>query len=126
MATQTTNLKLTKPELTDTITPTIFATNFDLIDSFAGKTNSVVNATLPVDGWVGDAAPYTNTVSVTGMLASHNPDVDLSPSSTYDTAQQQIKDYGYIYRITTAEGAITAYATDKPTVDLPIRFKGVI
>ena len=33
MARLTTNLQLTKPELSDTITPTIFADNFDKIDS---------------------------------------------------------------------------------------------
>lgn len=82
-------------------------------------------ATIPTSGWTGSAAPYTCDVTVTGLLAADKPIVDIIPSATYATAETQIEAYGYIYRMVAQENKIVAYATDKPTVDIPIQVKVV-
>lgn len=82
-------------------------------------------ATIPASGWAGSAAPYTCDVTVTGLLAVDMPIVDIIPSATYATAETQIEAYGHIYRMVTQENKIVAYATDKPTVDIPIQVKVV-
>lgn len=73
--------------------------------------------------WSGSAAPYRQTISVSGMLASDNPIVDVTPDSAYDTAVTQIEAWGNIHRITTAANSITVYANDKTEVAIPIQLK---
>lgn len=91
--------------------------------SNVGPTAGVLNrsTTLLAADWGGTAAPYTQTVSVEGIASSDKPVIDLylggSSSSNFGNL---IKEWTYVNRITTANGAITAYAMTKPTLDLPI------
>ncbi len=71
--------------------------------------------------WTGSAAPYTQTITVSGILASDKPIVDLVPSSTFATAEKEISNYAKIYRITTAANSITVYATEATDVALNIQ-----
>ena len=75
--------------------------------------------------WSGSAAPYTKTVTVNGITSSHNPIIDITMSGTYSTDQQRSEQWGYIYRAVTGTNQITFYATEKPTVSLPIQIKVV-
>ena len=71
--------------------------------------------------WSGSAAPYTQTVTINGITSAHNPIIDVVMSGTYSTDQQRIEQWGYIYRAVTGTNQITFYASEKPTVSLPIR-----
>ena len=86
--------------------------------------HAVLTATLDTS-WSGSSAPYTKTISVSGILSTDVPFIDIVMSGTYatDTARQEA--WGYIYRAVTANGSITFYATDKPTVSLPLQIKVV-
>ena len=86
--------------------------------------HAVLTATLNTS-WSGSSAPYTKTISVSGILPTDVPFIDIVMSGTYatDTARQEA--WGYIYRAVTANGSITFYATEKPTVSLPIQIKVV-
>jgi len=75
--------------------------------------------------WSGSAAPYTQTVTINGITSDHNPIIDVVMSGTYSTDEARIEAWGYIYRAVTANGSITFYATEKPTVSLPIQIKVV-
>ena len=75
--------------------------------------------------WTGSAAPYTQTITVSGMSANDNPIVDIVPDSDYDTAVEQMYEYNKIYRITTALNSITVYATEPTEVAIPIQLKCV-
>ena len=75
--------------------------------------------------WTGSEAPYTQTITVSGMTANDNPVVDVVPASTYATATSQIAEYGKIYKITTAANSITVYATEKTETTVPIQLKCV-
>ena len=93
--------------------------------SVLGHVNhAVLTATLDTT-WSGTSAPYTKTISVSGILSTDVPFIDIVMSGTYatDTARQEA--WGYIYRAVTANNAITFYATDKPTVSLPLQIKVV-
>lgn len=82
-------------------------------------------AIIPAVGWIGTMDSYACNVTVTGLLAADKPIVDIVPSETYATAKAQIEAYGYIYRMVAQANKIVAYATDKPTVDIPIQVKAV-
>lgn len=71
--------------------------------------------------WTGADAPFSQTVSISGIKATDSPVVDLVPSSTYATAETQLEDWGKIFNIESGANQITVYATEQTTVALPIR-----
>lgn len=81
--------------------------------------------TILAAGWTGEAAPYTNAVTVTGLLAADTPIVDMIPSDTFETAEAEIEAYANIYKMIAADNQLTAYATEKPTVDITIQIRAV-
>lgn len=87
--------------------------------------STLYTATIPANGWTGSDAPYTNTVSVAGLLSSDTPIVDMIPSSTFSAAEAEIEAYGMIYRMVASNGSLTVYATDIPDVDINIQMRSV-
>jgi len=90
-----------------------------------GHVNHAVLTTTIDTNWQGSTAPYTKTQTVNGLLATDTPIVDVVMSGDFGTDEARIEAWGYVYRITTANNAITLYATEKPTVSLPIQLKVV-
>ena len=86
--------------------------------------HAILTVTLDTP-WSGSSAPYSKTITVSGILATDAPIIDIVMSGTYSTDEALIEAWGYIYRAVTADGSITFYATDKPTVDLPIQIRVV-
>lgn len=87
--------------------------------------HAVLTATLTAASWTGTTSPYSQSVTVSGILATDTPIIDIVMSGTYSTDEARIEAWGYIYRAVTANGSITFYATEKPTVSLPIQIKVV-
>lgn len=75
--------------------------------------------------WTGTEAPYSKTQTVTGLVANDNPIIDVVMSGNFEVDKEQANEWSKIYRITTADNSITLYATNKPTVGLPIQLKVV-
>ena len=69
--------------------------------------------------WSGSKAPYTQTVSVFGILATDTPILDYTNSGTYATDQNREEGWLNIYRAVTSANRITFYAHAKPTVSIP-------
>jgi len=94
-------------------------TDYDL----PGGGGSMYTATISTS-WTGSSAPFTQDLTVTGILATDVPIVDLVPSATYSTAQSQIRDYAKIYKMeVTAANTIKVYATAQTSVALPISLR---
>lgn len=87
----------------------------------AGSVSVSYNAELNVSNWQGSAAPYTQTVSLSGLQGSDTPFIDVMLSGTYATDKQRLEDYARLYRAVTANGTLTVYAMSKPTAALPLR-----
>ena len=83
-------------------------------------THSVVyNLTLKAADWSGDAAPYTNTLSVETATATNNIELATPPTVTVE----EVSAYAMTNIATAdqAKGSVTVYAFGvKPTIDLPI------
>jgi hypothetical protein len=92
--------------------------------AIGAATTAVYTATLDTT-WSGVAAPYSKTVTVTGILATDTPIIDVVMSGMYATDDARIEAWGYVYRAVTGVDSITFYATDKPIVELPIQIKVV-
>lgn len=84
-------------------------------------------ATLGTD-WTEDSNDYkSQTVTVSGLLASDNPFVDCVLSGTDPDADTQIlAAFSLVNRIVANEGSITAQCIgDAPTVNIPLMIKVV-
>ena len=80
-------------------------------------------ATLLSADWTGEAAPYSQTVVVAGVLATDRPIVDITQTGAETTDKPMREAWANITRVTTAAGSITAYADSKPGVDLPLQME---
>lgn len=83
--------------------------------------------TFTAAGWSA-SAPYSQTISVSGMTADSYPGWDINPPSGASAASLEslMEARNCITYIATAANAVTAVcASDKPAVNLPVFFKGV-
>ena len=88
-------------------------------------TAALYTLTLPSTGWTGDAAPYTQEVAVTGITAADTPLVDIVQTGTEATDEPMREAWGVVTRIVAGAGKITAYASEKPAVNIQIQLKVV-
>ena len=88
-------------------------------------TAALYTLTLPSTGWTGDAAPYAQEVTVTGITAADTPLVDIVQTGTEATDEPMRESWGVVTRIVAGAGKITAYASEKPAVNIPIQLKVV-
>ena len=78
---------------------------------------------LLADGWTGASAPFSQEITVNGILDTDKPKVDVVVSDTYATAETEIEAWGYVYRVVTSQNGVTVYATEKPEVSLNIQIE---
>lgn len=91
-----------------------------------GKASTKTYTATLTTSWSGDSAPYTQTVTVSGITSSDTPIVDVVLSSTTSTALSQLEAWGCVSQITTGTDSITATCLeDKPTTAIPIQLKVV-
>lgn len=84
-----------------------------------------LTATLPLDGWSGGEGLYKNGVSIKEIAISDSPIVDIVQTGTEDERKQIRDGWSNVFEITTDTGMIIAYASAKPTIDIPIQLKVV-
>ncbi len=84
------------------------------------------SATLTVAGW-SSVSPYTQEVTVTGVLGSDTPfvDVNMASISSVDDMQAAQDAFGLILKAVCGAGKITFTASDKPDTAIPIKIKVV-
>ena len=86
---------------------------------YAG-TSETVTATLLAASWTGTSAPYTYTLTVTGVTANSNqellPALNITEEQLTALQAANIQDGGQ-----SADTIILKAFGDKPTIDLPIR-----
>ena len=82
------------------------------------------SVTLTVDGWTGDDAPYTQTVSVNGILADDDPHYAVVYSGDLEAKLKQKEAFAMVDDMETAAGSVTfTCLEDKPEVDLLIQME---
>lgn len=89
----------------------------------AKATVKYFTGTLLADGWTGTSSPFSQVITVNGILETDKPKVDMVVSDTYATAETEIEAWGYVYRVVTSQNGVTAYATEKPEVSLNIQME---
>lgn len=80
-----------------------------------------LTAVLLASAWAGASAPYTQTVSVNGILDADNPDYWPVYSGTNDARISQKEAFAKLDLLTTSNGAITVTCfEEKPDVNLTV------
>ena len=114
--------------VTDTeLTAKGYATTADVAETYAPK-GFTWTGTLTAAGWSGSAAPYTQTLTISGMQATDNPFLGPNYTSTdVDTVKGQEEAFSLIGRIDSGAGTVTVYVYEdsKPEIDIPILIKVV-
>lgn len=88
-------------------------------------TTALYTATLLSSGW-SSSAPYSQTVSVSGILSTDIPIADVVLDVVTSTAMTQISAWMCVSNIETADDSITATCFEtKPEIDIPIQLKVV-
>lgn len=86
---------------------------------------TVYTATIPSASWTGSSAPYSKAVTVTGILSTDTPIIDIVQTGTYATDQAMVTNWAKIYRAVTSANTITFYSTAVPSADISIQVKVV-
>ena len=74
--------------------------------------------------WSGSAAPFTQSISLAGILASDTPHITPVFSTTNATAKSQKEAWGLVSKAVTNNGSITFTCFDsKPTVALTLQIE---
>lgn len=102
---------------------TTYASTKALVDGLATKAAvTTLTATIGTTWTQGASGEYSQTVNVTGLLATDTPTIDIVLSDTVSTAKEQIEAYSCVSRITTADGTMTVYCYDtEPTVAMNVQ-----
>jgi hypothetical protein len=114
-------LQTTGSSTTDTMSQDAITT------ALSGKASvSTYTATLLSSGWTGGSAPYTQTVSVSGILSNDKAFADVVLSDDTSTAQSQLTNWAYVSKMETSNGSVTATCFDsKPNIDLNVSLMAI-
>lgn len=125
----------TKPIYPRVSSNAVFLGNGNSLEASIQSTQSDIDnlkyvlVSLPASGWSG-SAPYTQTVSVSGMTADWVPGIPtvvLGSSVDVSTLLAATEALGCIKMITSAAGTLTFTAPeDKPGVSLTLRVPGMV
>lgn len=81
-------------------------------------------ATLTVNDWVGDAAPYTQSIGIEGILSTDTPHYGVRYDEDQELRLQQKEAFTLVDDLDTADGSITVTCfEDKPEVNIPIQME---
>lgn len=95
------------------------ATNAQNIANAKGAVIKV--ETVLTANWIGDAAPYTQTVEIDGILESDTPHISPIYADTLETAVAQKEAWSMVSKAVTGDGTVTFTCfEDVPGVEIPI------
>ena len=84
----------------------------------------IATVSLPAAGWAGDAAPYTQTVAVPGILETDRPHYGVIYSGTAEEKGLQKDGFAVVDDLDTGTGSVTFTCFEEaPEVDLTVQLE---
>lgn len=93
-------------------------------EQIGAATTTTLTATIPVE-WTYSNGYYYQTITVSGMLETDNPIVDIVPSSDNATNVIYNREWSKVLSIDTNTNSVTIWCAAQPTSALPVVFKVV-
>jgi hypothetical protein len=91
--------------------------------NYTDSKHMTAEVTLPASGWSA-STPYTQKLTVSGLLSTDQPHISPVYSTTLATAISQKESWAMVCKAVTASGSITFTCfEDKPTVNIPIQLE---
>ena len=90
----------------------------------AGAVSTIYTANVGTV-WSGNAAPYSQEISVSGLSENDRIVVDLAPDGTAEAIQAQTDAWSQVYRAVSTDGKLTLYVLEKPTTAFQIKILAV-
>lgn len=94
-------------------------------ESSNGKATTNTYSATVTTSWTSSGGYYYQDVAVSGILATDEPLVDISPGSDNATNVKYSECICKVFRITTSANSIRVWATDAISTAFPIRLKVV-
>ena len=94
-----------------------------LVDTIPEKADKTIatSSTLLSSGWIGDASPYTQSISVSGITSDSSQVVEVGGAENLTEEQYSAMVSAQLWAKSKQEGSITVEAKgEKPSVDLPV------
>ena len=93
------------------------------VDTSVKGTYAAWIVSVPASGWTGDG-PYTQTISVPGVLASDRPHICLVPADDVTIAETQEEAWSCVSRAVSGDGFITFTCyEEKPELNLAVQIE---
>ena len=73
-----------------------------------------------LNNWEGEAAPYTHTATVNGLLATDRPKVFFVAPDNFADLEADQEAFALLYDVDSANGSVTFYAKEKPDVEFSV------
>jgi len=90
------------------------------------RTATIYTATLSSASWTGSSSPYSKSITISGILLTDQPDIDLDLSSVdYADVAAMRTNWAKVYRAVTSANAITFYASEVLSADINLQIKVV-
>jgi len=93
-------------------------------EQIGAATTTTFTTTIPVS-WTYSNGYYYQIITVSGMLETDNPIVDIVPSSDNATNAIYNREWSKVLSIDTNANSVTVWCAAQPTVALPVCFKVV-
>lgn len=75
--------------------------------------------------WTGTEAPFTQEVTVNGLLGTDTPIVDMVASDVFETAEAEAAAWASVYRIVAGTNKLTVYASEAAETAINLQIKAV-
>ena len=100
--------------------------NTNFVDGLGEKAEvETLTGTLLSTGWAGSSAPYSQTITVTGMASTDEPIADVTFSGVYLDDISIASAWSKVYDLETSTNQVTFYADEIPSVNVTVRMKVV-
>lgn len=100
------------------------AVNQDFVEKYVASQKFYRDIVLTSAGWVGESAPFTQTIAVDGILESDRPHYGPVYSESAETALLEKENWAMVDDMTTADGSATFFCfEEKPVVDIAVQLE---
>ena len=91
---------------------------------YADGKRKLFTTTLTTNDWVGDAAPYTQTIGIDGILGTDRPHYSVVYDADQEIRLTQKEAFALVDDLDTDDGSVTFTCfEDKPGVNIPIQME---